>query len=130
MGGQKQHSVLLDLTPKSDRIERVLTHIRQNPRNALSIDELASVARLSPRQFSRAFLAETGQSPARAVEQLRLEAARFMMEEGRHSGNVVAEETGFVDRERMRRAFVRTFGLPPQALRRKARVESRSSGQT
>ena len=85
IGGQKQHSVLLDLTPKSDRIERVLTHIRLNLRNALSIDELAAVASLSPRQFSRAFLAETGQSPAKAVEQLRLEAARFMMEEGRHS---------------------------------------------
>ena len=82
------------------------------------------VARLSPRQFSRAFLAETGQSPAKAVEQLRLEAARIMMEQGRHSGNVVAEETGFADRERMRRAFVRTFGLPPQALRRRARLET------
>jgi transcriptional regulator GlxA family with amidase domain len=47
-----------------------------------------------------------------------------MMEEGRHSVNVVAEETGFADRERMRRAFVRAFGLPPQGLRRKARLEA------
>jgi transcriptional regulator GlxA family with amidase domain len=124
MGGQKQHSVLLDLTPKSDRIERVLTHIRQNPRNALSIDELAAVASLSPRQFSRAFLAETGQSPAKAVEQLRLEAARFMMEEGRHSVNEVAQEAGFGDRERMRRAFLRTFGVSAEALRSNARREA------
>src|SRR5258708_10322608 len=130
IGGQKQHSALLDLAPKSERIDVVLTHIRQNLQSALSVEELAAVARLSPRQFSRTFLAETGQSPAKAVEQLRLEAARIMMEQGRHSGNVVADETGFVDRERMRRAFVRTFGLPPQALRRKARLESRSSGQT
>ena len=85
IGGQKQLSALLDLTPKSDRIERALTHIRLNLRSALSIEELAAVASLSPRQFSRAFLAETGQSPAKAVEQLRLEAARFMMEEGRHN---------------------------------------------
>src|SRR6202022_1351153 len=82
IGGQKQHSVLLDLTPKSDRIERVLTHIRLNLRNALSIDELAAVASLSPRQFSRAFLAETGQSPAKAVKQLRLGGAGFMWGEG------------------------------------------------
>jgi transcriptional regulator GlxA family with amidase domain len=123
-GGQKQHSALLDLAPKSDRIEVVLAHIRQNLRSTLSVEELAGVARLSPRQFSRAFLAETGQSPARAVEQLRLEAARFMVEEGRHPVNVVAQETGFADRERMRRAFVRTFGLPPQALRRSARLEA------
>jgi transcriptional regulator GlxA family with amidase domain len=124
MGGQKQHSALLDMTPKSDRIELVLAHIRQNLRKALSIEELAAVANLSPRQFSRAFLAETGQSPARAVERLRLEAARFMMEEGRHSVNVVAQETGFADRERMRRAFLRTFGVPAQALRRNARREA------
>jgi transcriptional regulator GlxA family with amidase domain len=123
LGGQKQHSALLDMTPKSDRIELVLAHVRQNLRNELSIEELASVANLSPRQFSRAFLAATGQSPAKAVERLRLEAARFMMEEGRHAVNVVARETGFADRERMRRAFLRTFGVPAQALRMNARRE-------
>jgi transcriptional regulator GlxA family with amidase domain len=124
MGGQKQHSALLDMTPKSDRIELVLAHIRQNLRNPLTIEELAAVANLSPRQFSRAFLAETGQSPAKAVEQLRLEAARFMIEEGRHTVNVVAQETGFADRERMRRAFLRTFGVPAEMLRRNARREA------
>jgi transcriptional regulator GlxA family with amidase domain len=124
MGGQKQHSALLDMTPKSDRIELVLAHIHQNLRNALSIEELAAVASLSPRQFSRAFLAETGQSPAKAVERLRLEAARFMIEEGRHTVNVVAQETGFADRERMRRAFLRTFGVPAEVLRRNARREA------
>jgi transcriptional regulator GlxA family with amidase domain len=121
MGGQNQHSALLDMTPRSDRIQSVLAYIRQNLRNTLSIEELADVAGLSPRQFSRAFLAETAQSPAKAVEQLRLEAARFMMEEGRHPVNVVAKETGFLDRERMRRAFLRTYGVPPQALRKNAR---------
>lgn len=126
-GGQKQHSALLDMAPKSDRIELVLAHIRQNLRSALSIDELAGVAGLSPRQFSRAFLAATGQSPAKAVERLRLEAARFMVEEGRHSVNVVAQQTGFEDRERMRRAFVRTFGVPAQELRRNARRDALAS---
>lgn len=124
LGGQMQHSALLDMTPKSDRIESVLTHIRRNLRNPLTIEELADVANLSPRQFSRAFLAETGQSPAKAVEQLRLEAARFMIEQGRHTISVVAQEAGFADRERMRRAFVRTFGVPADILRRKARQEA------
>jgi transcriptional regulator GlxA family with amidase domain len=123
LGGQMQHSALLDMTPKSDRIELVLAHIRRNLRNPLTIDELADVANLSPRQFSRAFQAETGQSPAKAVEQLRLEAARFMIEQGRHTINVVAQETGFADRERMRRAFVRTYGVPADVLRRNARRE-------
>jgi transcriptional regulator GlxA family with amidase domain len=121
MGGQTQHSALLDITPKSDRIGLVVAHIRRNLRNTLSVEELAAVANLSPRQFSRAFLAETGQSPARAVERIRLEAARFMIEEGRHPVKVVAQETGFADRERMRRAFLRTFGVPAEALRKNAR---------
>ncbi|MGF7147950.1 transcriptional regulator GlxA family with amidase domain [Sphingomonas zeicaulis] len=87
----------------------------------LSVEELAEAARLSPRQFSRAFRAETGQSPAKAVEAMRLEAARVMMETTRHPVDIVARETGFADPERMRRAFVRSFGQPPQTIRRAAR---------
>jgi transcriptional regulator GlxA family with amidase domain len=63
LGGQKQHSALLDMTPKSDRIEMVLAHIRQNLRNPLTIEELAAVANLSPRQFSRAFPVSRRQKP-------------------------------------------------------------------
>jgi transcriptional regulator GlxA family with amidase domain len=90
----------------------------------LSVDQLAEAAHLSPRQFSRAFHAETGQSPAKAVENLRVEAARLMMEQGRHPIDVVARETGFADRDRMRRAFLRAFGQPPQVIRRNARAEA------
>lgn len=122
-GGQSQHSALLDMDAKSDRIQNALAYARRNLRNPLSVEELAEVAHLSPRQFSRAFRAETGQSPAKAVEHLRLEAARLMMEQSRHPIDVVADETGFADRERMRRAFLRAFGQPPQAIRRNAVAE-------
>ncbi|MFS8049429.1 GlxA family transcriptional regulator [Rhizobium sp. BR 314] len=125
-GGQSQFSTLLELEPKSDRIQSALDHARSNLKSTLSVEELADVAHLSPRQFSRAFRAETGQSPAKAVENLRLEAARLMMEQGRHPIDVVARETGFADRERMRRAFVRAFGQPPQAIRRLAQLEERA----
>lgn len=122
-GGQSQFSALLELEPKSDRIQKALAHARGNLKNTLSVEELAEAAALSPRQFSRTFRAETGQSPAKAVENLRLEAARLMMEQGRHPIDVVATETGFADRERMRRAFLRAFGQPPQAIRRNAQRE-------
>jgi transcriptional regulator GlxA family with amidase domain len=121
-GGQSQFSVLLDLEPKSDRIQKALNYANRNLQSALSVEELADAAGLSPRQFSRAFRAETGQSPAKAVENLRVEAARLLMEQGRHSMDVIANETGFADRERMRRAFLRTLGQPPQAIRRSARA--------
>jgi transcriptional regulator GlxA family with amidase domain len=123
-GGQSQFSALLELDPKSDRIQKAIDYASANLRNALSVEELAAVAGLSARQFSRAFSAETGQSPAKAVEHLRVEAARLMLEQGRHSMDVIASEVGFSDRERMRQAFLRTLGQPPQAIRRAGR-ESR-----
>lgn len=120
-GGQSQFSALLELQPRSDRIQKALAYARSNLRNELSVEELADAAHLSSRQFSRIFRDETGQSPAKAVENLRLDAARTMLEDGRHSLDIVAQETGFVDRERMRRAFIRAFGQPPQVIKRNAR---------
>ena len=116
-GGQSQHSALLEMNPKSDRIQVALAYARQNLRTVTSVEDLALAAGLSPRQFSRAFLAETGMSPAKAIESLRLDAARLMIEQSRHPVEIVARETGFGDQERMRRAFIRVFGHPPQALR-------------
>ena len=123
-GGQSQISTLLDLTPKSDRIQAALAYARDNLHKPLTVPDLADAARLSPRQFSRAFHAETGQSPAKAIENLRVEGARNLMEQSRHSIDEVARQTGFSDRDHMRRAFVRAFGQSPQALRRMARLET------
>lgn len=120
-GGQCQHSELLALSPKSDRIQNAIAYAEMHLRSELSVGKLAEVANLSPRQFTRAFQKETGQSPAKAVEKLRLESARLMIEQSRHPIQVVAQETGFVDPRRMREAFLRSFGLPPQAFRRNAR---------
>jgi transcriptional regulator GlxA family with amidase domain len=122
VGGQSQFSSLLELEPKSDRIQTVLTYAKRNLRKTLSIEELAKVAHLSPRQFSRLFRTETGRSPAKAIEGLRAEEARIMIEGGEHSIDEVAEQTGFGERDRMRRAFLRAFGQPPQFLKRKARL--------
>jgi transcriptional regulator GlxA family with amidase domain len=121
-GGQSQHSALLEIDGKSDRIQNALTYAKRNLRKSLTVDDLAEAAHLSSRQFSRAFRAETGQSPAKAIENLRIEAARLLVEQGQHSIDTIAVETGFADRERMRRAFLRAFGQPPQVIRRNARV--------
>ncbi len=123
-GGQSQFSALLELEPKSDRIQSALTYAKRNLDKLLTVGQLAAAAHLSPRQFSRAFHAETGQSPAKAVENLRVEAARLMMEQSRHPIDVIARQTGFADRDRMRRAFLRAFRQPPQVIRRNARAEA------
>jgi transcriptional regulator GlxA family with amidase domain len=67
-GGQSQFSALLELEPKSDRIQSALAYAKRNLDTSLTVGQLAEAAHLSPRQFSRAFRAETGQSPAKAVE--------------------------------------------------------------
>ena len=121
-GGQSQFSALLELEPRSDRVRRALVYAKEHLRNPLTVEELAEAASISPRQFSRVFREETGQSPAKAVERLRLEAAKAMLEEGRHPLDIVARDTGFADRDRMRRAFLRFFGQPPQSLRRSLKL--------
>jgi transcriptional regulator GlxA family with amidase domain len=64
-GGQSQHSELLELAPSSDRIQKVLIFAKTHLAHPLTVEELADVAALSPRQFARAFRAETGQTPPR-----------------------------------------------------------------
>jgi transcriptional regulator GlxA family with amidase domain len=117
-GGQSQFSALLELGARSDRVQLALTHASENLASDLSVERLAEAASLSPRQFSRVFREETGQSPAKAIERLRVEAARLLMETTRHPIEVIARETGFGDRERMRQAFLRAFGQTPQAIQR------------
>lgn len=121
-GGQSQFSALLELEPRSDRVKRALVYAKEHLRNTLSVEELAEAASLSPRQFSRLFREETGQSPAKAVEMLRLEAAKAMLEDGRHAMDIVARDTGFADRDRMRRAFLRAYGHPPAGLKRSLKL--------
>ena len=127
-GGQSQFSALLQLESKSDRIQTALAFARKNLHTKLTVEKLAETAHLSPRQFRRTFAAETGELPAKAIENLRLEAARLMLEDSCHPLEIIARQTGFADRERMRRAFVRVFGQPPQAMRRQVR-RSRQLGR-
>lgn len=119
-GRNQQRPETIANEPRSDRVQMALSHARANLRSALTVDELADAARLSPRQFSRVFGEETGCSPARAVERIRLDAARLLVSQGRLAIDTIANETGFGDPERMRRAFQRAFGQSPRAMRRLA----------
>ncbi|WKE64645.1 GlxA family transcriptional regulator [Gallaecimonas kandeliae] len=121
-GGQNQHSEMLALAPRSDRIQSALAYARQHLAQPLTVETLAEAAHLSPRQFSRLFREETGRTPAKAIEGLRLEAARLMLEQSRHSLEEIARETGFRDRRHMREVFIRGFGVSPLVLRKHART--------
>jgi transcriptional regulator GlxA family with amidase domain len=86
------------------------------------VEDLAEQAGMSSRHFARAFIAETGTTPSKAVERLRIEVARQRVQSSSEAIERVAQLTGFRDPERMRRAFIRAFGQPPQSLRSAARA--------
>ncbi|MBB6308378.1 GlxA family transcriptional regulator [Xanthobacter tagetidis] len=121
-GGQSQFSSLLELKTPTGRFAPLLTWVREHLEKPLTVEVLADRAGLSPRHFARIFTAETGTTPSKAVERLRLEVAREHVQSSAQPIETVAEATGFGDPERMRRAFVRAFGQPPQSLRRAARA--------
>ena len=120
-GGQSQFSSLLELKAPTGRFGPLLTWARENLDSRLTVEDLAERAGMSARHFTRAFIAETGATPSKAIERLRIEVARARVQSSSEAIERVAETTGFRDPERMRRAFIRAFGQPPQSLRRAAR---------
>jgi transcriptional regulator GlxA family with amidase domain len=117
-GGQSQFSELLELAPAGGRFASLLDYIRTHLHEPQSVEQLARRAAMSPRHFARAFRAETGVTPAKAVERLRAEVARAALESGARSVQAVAQECGFGDPERLRRSLVRLYGAPPSAWKR------------
>jgi transcriptional regulator GlxA family with amidase domain len=117
-GGQSQFSTMLELEPASDRVRDALEFAREHLHEPLSVERMAEAARISARQFARLFLKETGDTPARAVERLRVEVALPRVQEGTEPIEMIARNVGFGDKDRMRRAFLRIYGQPPRALRR------------
>jgi transcriptional regulator GlxA family with amidase domain len=121
LGGQSQFSSLNELAPPDGRFAALLAWTRDHLDRRLTVEVLAERSAMSPRHFARAFAAETGTTPAKAIERLRVEAARARIEQGAEPLDLIARQSGFGQAERLRKACVRAFGLAPQAMRRQAR---------
>ncbi|WP_273022161.1 GlxA family transcriptional regulator [Rheinheimera sp.] len=115
-GGQSQFSAMTELEPGSDRIRQALQFAKANLHTDLSVEMLAEHVHWSPRHFSRVFQNQTGMAPAKAIEKLRIEEARELIEQGHTSVSHIANLTGFGDEERMRRAFIRVYGQSPKVF--------------
>ena len=116
-GGQAQFSVALSLQSAEDRFGPLHHWISNHVGGDLSLPTLARQAGMSERSFSRRYVEATGQTPARAVERLRVEAARRLLSDTRLPVKRIAARCGFGSEETMRRSFVRTLAATPQDYR-------------
>jgi len=115
-GGQAQFSATLALQHGDARFERLHAWIAENLGGDLSVAALAAAASMTERSFVRHYRRVTGTTPARAIETIRVEAARQALEQGL-SVKRVAPRCGFGSEETMRRSFVRLLGATPQGYR-------------
>lgn len=127
-GNQAQFSAQLSAqTARREPLREVQHWITQHPDADLGVDALAARARLSPRHFARAFRAETGTTPGRYVERVRLEHARRLLEDTADGVERIARASGYGTPEAMRRAFVRTLATAPAEYRRRFRTPASSA---
>ncbi len=116
-GGQAQFSAALALQAADDRFGALHDWIGRHLTDDLSLSVLADQAGMSERSFSRHYAEATGQTPARAIERLRVEAARRLLSESRTPVKRVAQRCGFGSEETMRRSFLRLLAVTPQDYR-------------
>ncbi|MFE0473606.1 GlxA family transcriptional regulator [Streptomyces sp. NPDC058947] len=121
-GNQAQFSApLAAQTARREPLREVQRHIVERPDADLSVESLAARARLSPRHFARAFRAETGMTPGRYVDRVRLEHARRLLEDTTDGIEEISRASGYGTPEAMRRAFLKALGAPPAEYRRRFR---------
>ncbi|WP_406407371.1 GlxA family transcriptional regulator [Streptomyces halstedii] len=121
-GNQAQFSAQLTAqTAVRAPLRDVQQWITEHPDEDLSVEALAARAGFSPRHFARAFQAETGLTPGRHVERVRLEQARRLLEDTGDGISAISRASGYGTPEAMRRAFVKALGTAPAEYRRRFR---------
>lgn len=118
-GGQSQFSTVLENQTKDSvgQFEKLHLWITDNLSADLRVEALAQFVGMSPRNFSRRYIAQIGISPAKSVEKMRVDAAKMILETSQMSVKLVALRSGFGDEERMRRAMQRHLHTPPSEYR-------------
>lgn len=116
-GGQAQFSAMLAMQKGDDRFGELHAWMAGHLASDLSVPMLARRLRMSERSFMRHYKAEMGRTPARAVEQLRVEAAQRLLAETLLPVKRIASRCGFGSEESMRRTFVRLLRVAPQLYR-------------
>jgi len=124
-GSQSQFSATLAAQqPRREPLREAQRLVVEHIADTHTVEAMAARAHMSPRHFARAFRAETGVTPARYVERVRLEAARRRLEDSSDSIAAVAAACGFGTAETMRRAFLRGLKVGPSEYRRRFQADA------
>ena len=120
-GGQSQYSALLaaQAADESDGFSELECWIAENLKTSLSVEVLADRVGMSPRNFARAYAVQRGRTPAKAVEAIRVDAARRLLEDSKERIEAIALRCGFHSEEHLRGTFVRNLGIPPVEYRKR-----------
>jgi transcriptional regulator GlxA family with amidase domain len=117
-GGQNQYSNPLRFqTSSSDKFSSIITWIHHNYHLDLSLSDLADKASLCTRQFSRRFKKETGSSPIRFLQSVRLDEACNRLTSSSETIETISKSIGFTSADIFRRAFFNKFGISPRSYR-------------
>jgi AraC-like DNA-binding protein len=103
--------------------------IAEHLNDDLRVGALAEQVHMSPRNFARAYAEKRGRTPAKAVEAIRVEAARRRLEQTEDRIESVAEDSGFSNEEQMRCSFIRILGIPPREYRKRFEAEVGAVGE-
>jgi transcriptional regulator GlxA family with amidase domain len=120
-GGQAQFSAALALQVAEDKFGALHDWINGHLADDLSLSVLADQAGMSERSFSRHYAEATGQTPARVIERLRVEAATRLLLESRLPVKRIGLRCGFGSEETLRRSFLRLLAVTPQDYRSRFR---------
>lgn len=120
-GGQSQYSALLASQAESggDTFGDLERWIAENLKEDLSAEALAERVHMSPRNFARVYSQKRKTTPAKAVEAIRVDTARRLLEESDQRIGHIADSCGFRNEEHFRSAFVRNLGIPPREYRKR-----------
>ncbi len=117
-GGQSQFSERLRSPENADPgITAVVQTVQSDPTASYTVDAMARLAGMSSRHFARQFRAQTGTTPTRWVERVRVDAARDLLERTAMPPKIVGERSGFGSYETMRQSFQRVLGVSPAKYR-------------
>lgn len=126
-GGQSQYSALLAAQAETDAdiFAELDRWIAENLKADLTVETLAERVHMSPRNFARQYARKRGRTPAKAVDAMRLDAARRRLEETDDRIETIAEASGYTGEEQMRAAFVRALQIPPRDYRKRFATSER-----